>query len=67
MDWIEIYATHNEYEAMILEEYLKDNEIETVIINNKDSMYKFGDYKIMIQASNALKAKIKLEEYLKSL
>jgi len=37
--WTNIYSTSDEYLSTIAQELLKENEIESVVINHKDSAY----------------------------
>ena len=52
-----------ELEANLLEQVLQDNDIEVVVINQTDSMYKFGEYVLKVPTENASAAKNLIEEY----
>lgn len=57
-DWVIAFETKQEYLAEIAKSVLRDNNIEAVIINKKDSTYNtFGDLEIYVNRDNLIKAK----------
>ena len=57
-DWVIAYETKQEYLAEIARTVLFDNDIESVIINKKDSIYNtIGDIEIYVNRDNLIKAK----------
>lgn len=60
-DWISIFTTEQSYQAEFIKETLGINNIEAVILNQKDSSYHFGSITVMIN----LKDKEKATEILK--
>ena len=62
-DWISIYATKKEHLAIIARNILADNNIESVIMNQQDSMYKFGDIEVLVSNTNVIKAKNLLKDF----
>ena len=57
-DWVIAYETKQEYLAEIGSTVLSDNDIESVIINKKDSTYNsFGDIEIYVNRDNLIRAK----------
>jgi len=57
-DWVIAYDTKQEYLAEIARSVLFDNDIESVIINKKDSIYNsFGDVEIYVNRDNLIRAK----------
>ncbi len=57
-DWVIAYESKQEYLADIARTILSDNDIESVIINKKDSIYNsFGDIEVYVNRDNLLRAK----------
>lgn len=56
-NWVKIFSTSESYKAEILKGLLLENNIETVIINKKDSAYLFGELELYVRVDNVLKAK----------
>ena len=57
-DWVIAYESKQEYLAEIARTVLTDNDIESVIINKKDSTYNsFGDIEIYVNRDNLIRAK----------
>ncbi|HHE65216.1 MAG TPA: hypothetical protein ENL09_04245 [Bacteroidetes bacterium] len=57
-DWVLIYSSTLETDAVIKKQLLENNEIEAVIINKQDSIYKaFGEIELYVLRDKVLKAK----------
>jgi len=57
-DWVIAYESKQEYLAEIARSVLSDNDIESVIINKKDSIYNsFGDIEVYVNRDNLIRAK----------
>ncbi len=57
-DWVIAYESKQEYLADIARTILSDNDIESVIINKKDSIYNsFGDIEVYVIRDNLIRAK----------
>lgn len=53
-----IYSTGQEHLANLLSAKLKANDIEAIILNQKDSMYNaFGLFEIYVKSDDAVRAK----------
>ena len=65
-DWSIVYKAGNEYQAKIIKGMLEENDIESVIINQKDSAYlSFGTSNLYVHNDNFEKARkliLKAEE-----
>jgi len=62
-DWIFVFSTDKEYQAHIIIDMLKDNEIDAVIINKQDSAYiTIGDAEVYVKNENAVKARHLIEK-----
>ncbi|MBW1765380.1 MAG: DUF2007 domain-containing protein [Deltaproteobacteria bacterium] len=62
-DWVVAYSTNQIYQAEILKEVLSDHDIESIIINKQDSVYKFGDVEVYVKRDQILKAKKLVQEF----
>lgn len=56
-NWVKIHTVSQEYEAEIIKGMLEGNEIDSVIVNKKDSAYLFGEIEIFVDVENAFLAK----------
>jgi hypothetical protein len=56
-NWVKVYGVSQEYEAEMVTGLLKENEIDCVVINKKDSAYLFGELEIFVDVENAFLAK----------
>ncbi len=69
-DWAVVYKAKNKYQADIIQGMLKENGIESVIINQKDSAYlSFGDTLLYVHNDNFDKARgliVKVENDMES-
>lgn len=62
-DWARAYDTQQEYMAELARAVLSDNDIESVVINKKDSSYNFfGDVEVYVKRDKLLKAKLILKQ-----
>ncbi|MDD5570191.1 MAG: DUF2007 domain-containing protein [Bacteroidales bacterium] len=58
-DWVVVYSTPLEYKVDIIKAVLAENEIQSVVINKQDSMYKTtfgGTIELFVNRDDALKA-----------
>lgn len=55
-DWVKIYSDTKPYVLEILQGLLKDKEINSIIINQKDSMYLFGSLELYVKTEDAFEA-----------
>jgi hypothetical protein len=47
-DWLKIYTTSELYKAEMVRQILLDHGIEAVIMNQQDSVYRFGEIKVYV-------------------
>jgi hypothetical protein len=47
-DWLEIYTTSELYKAEMVRQILADHGIEAVVMNQQDSLYRFGEIKVYV-------------------
>ncbi len=57
-DWVKAYESMQEYLAEIARSVLSDNNIESVIINKKDSVFNsLGNIEVYVNRDNLIRAK----------
>ncbi len=56
-NWQKIYSSSWEHKLKILQAVLKEQGIQSVIMNKKDSAYLFGEIELYVQANDVLKSK----------
>ncbi|MFH1004450.1 MAG: hypothetical protein V1781_03000 [Bacteroidota bacterium] len=56
-NWICIYSSPQLHDAEMVKGLLTFNEINSVLINKQDSLYKFGDFEIFVNRDDVVKAK----------
>lgn len=62
--WVISYTTGEMYLAELFKRVLGDHDIEAVIINKMDSVYKsFGDIEVYVRRDQILRAKKLAEEF----
>lgn len=63
-NWISVFETDQLYRAELVKDILCDNDIDAVILNQKDSSYNtFGEIKVMVSQEDQEQA----EEIIKSI
>lgn len=55
--WQTIYSTNQIHMAEMVKTILSDNEIDSVLFNQQDSMYLFGDIEVKVKPDDVIKAK----------
>ena len=55
-DWVKVYSTTDTFKAEIIKQMLLSNDIEAVLMNQKDSSYHFGNIEIYTKKENLPKA-----------
>jgi hypothetical protein len=56
-NWTVVFSTAQLYEAELVKSILAENDIESVIMNKKDSTYGFGDIEVYVSTNEAFRAK----------
>ncbi len=51
-DWVVVYSTDKQYVAEMISSLLESANLNSVIMNKKDSSYNFGEFEILVQAAN---------------
>lgn len=55
-NWNSVFKTSMQHQAEIVKAVLLDNDIEAVLLNQKDSSYHFGSMEVKVEQSNVIKA-----------
>ena len=55
-NWKRVYSNQFEHKVEIVKALLKDNGIDSVIVNKKDSAYLFGEIELYVNQDYVLKA-----------
>ena len=55
-NWKKVFDSDRMHEAEIVKGVLIENDIQAVIVNKKDSYYRFGNYDVMVETDDVLKA-----------
>ncbi len=61
-DFEKVYATSQMYQAEIIKAVLEDNNIESFILNKRDSMMKVGDIEVLVKPEDLILARIIIEK-----
>ncbi len=56
-DFVKVYAFNKLYIVEMLKAYLADNQIESIILNQQDSSYHFGDIELFVKKEDEEKTK----------
>lgn len=56
ISWVKVYTSSNDQDIYFLQTLLEDHEIESVILNKKDSAYLIGELELHVPAENAFEA-----------
>lgn len=51
--WIKVFSSGDAFRVEVLKGLLADNNIESVVINKKDSAYLFGDVELYVNVEDA--------------
>lgn len=63
-DWQKIFKTEQAHKAEIVKDFLADHDIQSVILNKRDSSYNnFGNYEIFVSNSDKEQAQSLINEY----
>lgn len=61
-NWQKVFETDQEYRAAIVRDFLMDQGLASVIVNRKDSAYRFGHFEVRVEASDVLLAIKKIQD-----
>jgi hypothetical protein len=56
-NWMKVYSSNNLWQAELMKGLLADHDIQSIIVNKKDSAYLFGEIELYVNVVDAFKAK----------
>lgn len=56
-EWVLLCSVTEEFELLLLKEMLEEEEIPSVIVNKRDSVYLFGEIELRVRSLDLLRAK----------
>ncbi len=62
-NWTKIHVTPQLFEAQAIQAFLSANQVEAILLNKQDSMYKFGEIEIYVKEQDAVAAVQLLNSY----
>jgi len=62
-DLVRVYIAGQDYKALLVKQMLADNDIESFILNKKDSSYSFGDIEVYVNRDEVIRAKRLISEF----
>lgn len=62
-NWALIYTTGDPYKSELLKGLLEENNIDSVIMNKRDSAYHFGELELYVKSTDAIVAKRLISAY----
>jgi hypothetical protein len=60
--WVKVYEAPEELNIELAHQLLEENEIDSVIINKRDRVYKIGDIELYVHRDNVIRAKKALKD-----
>ncbi len=64
-DWVKLKEESLSHRLQIIKDFLEDNEINAVIVDKIDSVYKLGSYQVYVERDSVIRAKKLIEDNLK--
>ena len=62
-DKVLVYTVDQCYKANLLSDFLAANEIQSFIVNKKDTNYLFGDVELYVDTDDVIRAKMLIEKF----
>ena len=60
---VHIYSLGNAYTIELVRQMLSDHNIQSFIINKRDSVYMFGDIELYVHRDHVIRAKMLIREF----
>lgn len=61
-EWAKVFESAEDVKIEIARIILEENDISSVVINKKDSSYRFGEIELYVHRDNIIKAKLLLKD-----
>lgn len=55
-NWQKVFTHAQQHKAEIVKAVLEENDISSVVVSKKDSLYQFGNYEVYVSHEDVLKA-----------
>jgi hypothetical protein len=65
-NWVTVFASSQSYLSHLVKQMLNDNEIDAVVLDKQDSLYKFGDIEVLVRNADVMKAKVLIQQFQES-
>lgn len=65
-DWVLLKSTGDDFSAEVIKGMLEENQIETVVMNKRDSEFLLGDVELYVQKTDLEKAQQLLADHKES-
>jgi hypothetical protein len=56
-NWMKVYSSNQLWQVELIKGLLADHDIESIIVNKKDSSYLFGEVELYVNVEDAFTAK----------
>jgi hypothetical protein len=56
-NWMKVYSSNQLWQVELIQGLLADNDIQSVIVNKKDSSYLFGEVELYVNVEDTFAAK----------
>ena len=56
MEWVSVFSSDKGYEVEIARMVLQEAGIEAIVLNKRDSSYRFGEVELCVPSGDALRA-----------
>jgi hypothetical protein len=62
--WQKVYSSNDQFKVELLKQVLVANQIEAVVLNQKDSSYQFGEVSILVPEADRFTAETLIHQQL---
>lgn len=62
-EWVKIFEAPEELQIEIARQALEEKDIDSVIINKKDRVYRIGEIELYVHRDNVIRAKQTLKDF----
>jgi hypothetical protein len=62
-EWVKIFETPEELQIEMARQALEEKDIDSVIINKKDRVYRIGEIELYVHRDNVIRAKQTLKDF----
>lgn len=55
-NWQKVFTNNQQHKAEIVKAVLEENDMPSVVVSKKDSLYQLGNYEVYVSSEDVLKA-----------